>query len=77
MGLSTWFFIFLKAHKICNRLIDNMAIFGKPPFSPYAELPGATLLQGGFLLILSIWFLKITEITENLQSIDISYNYVW
>ena len=54
-----------------------MAIFGKPPFSSYAELPRATLLQGGFLLILSILFLKITEITENLQSIDISYNYIW
>ena len=31
---------FQKEHKIFNRLIYNMVIFGKPHFSPYGEPPG-------------------------------------
>ena len=37
---STMVLTFFWVHKICNRLIHNMVIFGKPHFSPYEE-PGS------------------------------------
>ena len=42
------YYIFLKVHKICNRLINDVAIFGKSHFSPYGEPLGAILPQRVF-----------------------------
>ena len=38
-------YIFPKLHEIYNRLIYNMAIFGKPYFPPHGEPPRVILPQ--------------------------------
>ena len=52
-GEACWFlaygsYIFPKLHEIYNRLIYNMAILGKPYFSPHGEPPRVILLQQDF-----------------------------
>lgn len=44
------FYTFQKVHKICNRLIYNMAKFGQSHFSPYRKPLGVILPCGGFSL---------------------------
>ena len=40
--------LFQKAHKICNPLVYNMAIFGKSHFSPYESSRGLFCHERGF-----------------------------
>ena len=63
-------YIFLKVHKICNRLINDVAIFGKSHFSPYGGAPGGYFAPRGifywFLAYGSDIFLKVNKICNRL-----------